>query len=131
MDKGVDEIYCPNCAKPIKKDAVVCPNCGVQVRELKVSASTGGAVTVLEEDLKREASGRATTWLIWSIVGLFICGIVLGILSVVQATNIKKILKPGDPGYGKALAAQIIGWFDIAGWIVAIIVSIASVASQY
>ena len=32
-----DEIYCPECAKPIKKDAVVCPNCGVQIKELKVS----------------------------------------------------------------------------------------------
>lgn len=32
-----DEIYCPECAKPIKKDAVVCPNCGAQIKELKVS----------------------------------------------------------------------------------------------
>lgn len=36
--KKPDEIYCPSCAKPIKKDALVCPNCGVQVKELKVSA---------------------------------------------------------------------------------------------
>ena len=36
MPKGPDEIYCPSCAKPIKKEAVVCPNCGVQVKELKV-----------------------------------------------------------------------------------------------
>jgi hypothetical protein len=34
MDKKPDEIYCPNCAKPIKKDAAACPYCGVQVKEL-------------------------------------------------------------------------------------------------
>lgn len=35
--RNSDEIYCPECAKPIKKDAVVCPHCSVQVKELKVS----------------------------------------------------------------------------------------------
>ncbi len=35
--KKENEIYCPNCAKPIKKEAVICPNCGVQIKELKAS----------------------------------------------------------------------------------------------
>jgi hypothetical protein len=38
--KKPDEIYCPNCAKLVNKDAVVCPNCGIQVKELKVSPET-------------------------------------------------------------------------------------------
>ena len=38
--KKPDEVYCPNCAKPINKEAVVCPNCGVQVKEVKVSPET-------------------------------------------------------------------------------------------
>jgi len=35
--KGPNEMYCPECGKPVKKDAVVCINCGVQLKELKVS----------------------------------------------------------------------------------------------
>ena len=35
--KQEDEIYCPECAKPIKKNAVICVNCGIQVKELKTS----------------------------------------------------------------------------------------------
>jgi len=33
-DKKEDEIYCPECGKPIKRKAVICPYCGVQVRQL-------------------------------------------------------------------------------------------------
>ena len=38
--KKPEDIYCPNCAKPVNKETVVCPNCGVQVKELKVSPET-------------------------------------------------------------------------------------------
>ena len=40
LGKQPDEIYCPNCAKPVNKETVVCPNCGVQVKEVKVSPET-------------------------------------------------------------------------------------------
>ncbi len=33
--KKEDEIFCPECGKPIKRNAVICVNCGVQVGELK------------------------------------------------------------------------------------------------
>ncbi len=32
--KTEDEIYCPECGKPIKRRTVVCPLCGVQVAKL-------------------------------------------------------------------------------------------------
>jgi hypothetical protein len=38
-DKKEDEIYCPECGKPVKKNAVVCPHCGIQIKELAVSAA--------------------------------------------------------------------------------------------
>jgi len=28
---------CPECGKPIKKNAVICPYCGIQVKELKTT----------------------------------------------------------------------------------------------
>jgi hypothetical protein len=40
QSKKPDEIYCPNCAKPISKQAVICPSCGVQIKELNVSPAT-------------------------------------------------------------------------------------------
>ncbi len=34
MVKKEDEIYCSECGKPIKRNAVICVHCGVQVKEL-------------------------------------------------------------------------------------------------
>jgi len=126
MDKKPDEIYCPECAKPINKDAVYCTNCSVQVKELKMSTDSGSTNIVQEKDPVEKASSEAKSWLVWSIVGFFICGIVLGPLSIANASRIKKILKPGDPNYGKAVAAQIIGWVDVIGWVIALIIGLAN-----
>ena len=58
QEKKPDEIYCPSCAKPIKKDAVICPNCGVQVKELKVSTETRTMTPEQElEEGRRQLSG--------------------------------------------------------------------------
>ena len=41
VERGsVDEIYCPECGKVIKRQAVICPFCKVQLKELKVSVET-------------------------------------------------------------------------------------------
>jgi DNA-directed RNA polymerase subunit RPC12/RpoP len=32
--KKEDEMYCPECGKKIKRNAVICVHCGVQVKEL-------------------------------------------------------------------------------------------------
>ena len=32
--KNSDEIYCPECVKPIKRNAVICPNCKIQLKAL-------------------------------------------------------------------------------------------------
>lgn len=32
--KKDDEIFCPECGKPIKKNAIFCINCGIQINEL-------------------------------------------------------------------------------------------------
>lgn len=35
--KQEDEIFCPECGKPVKRNAVICINCGVQIKELKIA----------------------------------------------------------------------------------------------
>jgi DNA-directed RNA polymerase subunit RPC12/RpoP len=32
MEKQTDEVFCPECGKPIKKKAVICPYCGIKVK---------------------------------------------------------------------------------------------------
>lgn len=54
--KKEDEIFCPECGKPIKKNAVVCPNCGVQVKELAVSIPK--SITI-EETVTPKSKGVA------------------------------------------------------------------------
>ncbi len=36
-NKKEDEIYCPECGKPIKRNAVICISCGIQLKEIKTS----------------------------------------------------------------------------------------------
>ena len=38
-DKKEDEIFCSECGKPIKRNAVVCPSCGIQVKELETKSA--------------------------------------------------------------------------------------------
>jgi predicted amidophosphoribosyltransferase len=52
-----DEIYCPNCAKPIKKDAVICPHCGIQIKELKASDKDNIISPKPERKIKDEKPG--------------------------------------------------------------------------
>jgi len=33
--KKEDEIFCPECGKPVKRNAVICVNCGIQIKSLK------------------------------------------------------------------------------------------------
>ncbi|NIV33293.1 MAG: FHA domain-containing protein, partial [Anaerolineae bacterium] len=68
-----------------------------------------------------EAQKAASSALTSAIVGLIICGLILEPSAIMQARKARKVLGPGDPGYGKAIAAEIIGWIGLALWIVVII----------
>jgi endogenous inhibitor of DNA gyrase (YacG/DUF329 family) len=37
--KQTDEIFCPECAKPVKRDAVFCANCGIKIKNIDISSS--------------------------------------------------------------------------------------------
>jgi hypothetical protein len=72
QEKKADEIYCPSCAKPIKKDAVVCPNCGVQIKELKATPEV--QVMSEEDELKegeRQLSGIKIFYVFFSVIFFF------------------------------------------------------------
>ena len=74
------------------------------------------------EEAQKAANGALTS----AIVGLIICGLILEPSAIMQARKARKVLGSGDPGYGKAIAAEIIGWFGLVLWIVAIIYQLSN-----
>jgi hypothetical protein len=90
QEKKPDEIYCPSCAKPIKKDAVVCPYCGVQVKELKMSAET---ITLtheqeLEEGRRQLGGVRALYWFAIVVLALYIVVFIPIIITSLETTRV-------------------------------------------
>lgn len=63
--------------------------------------------TKLLKDIGRSMANDA---LLASIVGIFICGILLEPYAIYKARQAKNILQPGEEGRGKATAAEVIGW---------------------
>jgi len=106
---------CPYCAEEIQNEAIVCKHCG---RDLTTNAINYPRTTGLEE-----AQKKANNALTSAIVGFFCFGIILGPVSITRAREAKKILRPGDPGYGSAQAAEIIGWIVTALYVIGLCVS--------
>ena len=78
------------------------------------------------DDAKQEAQKAASSALTSSIVGLFICGIILEPGAISQARKARKALGPGEPGYGKAVAAEVIGWIGLFLWVVGLIYQLSN-----
>jgi predicted component of type VI protein secretion system len=73
-------------------------------------------------DTERQEAQKAANGALWSaIIGLFICGIILEPSAISQARKARKVLRSGDPGYGKAVTAEVIAWIGLGLWIVALI----------
>jgi len=89
QEKKPDEIYCPSCAKPIKKDVVVCPNCGVQVKELKVSAEARAMTPEeeLEEGRKQLGGVKVLYWFVIVVLALYLIIFIPVIISSPQLTE--------------------------------------------
>jgi len=93
----------------------------------QAAAVAAGVETALSrEKARQKASGALTS----AIIGIFLCAPVLGPIAIVQGASVKKVLRPGEDGYGKATAAQIIGGIALGLWVVGIIITIIVNASQ-
>ena len=66
---------------------------------------------------KHPADGKATASLVCGIIGLFVVGLILGIIAIAQGSLAKKMGYPG----GKATAGIVLGVIDIAAWAVVLI----------
>jgi len=59
-----------------------------------------------------------------AIIGFFCAGIILGPLAISNAKKAKNLLREGDEGYSKAVAAEIIGWIVIGLTVLSVIVGL-------
>ncbi len=65
--------------------------------------------------------------MIYSIIGIFCFGIILGPIAISKASKALNTIK-SDPGYtgkGKATAGLIIGIFDVVFWLLALIINLS------
>lgn len=76
----------------------------------------------------QQADQNATVALICALVGIFLCGIVLEPVAIYLARKSKAVLGQGHPSYGKANAAEIIGWIMVALWVLGLCLTLCGVA---
>jgi predicted component of type VI protein secretion system len=102
-------------APPVQMPAV--PEVAPSFRSEPALPPDAAPVDTERQEAQKAANGALTS----AIVGLIICGLVLEPSAIMQARKARKVLRPGDPGYGKAVAAEIIAWIGLGLWVVALI----------
>jgi hypothetical protein len=94
---------CPHCGRHIQQRSQICRYC-------KRAPTPDGVYRG-----PQQAAPGATASLVCGIIGLFICGIVLGIIAIVKANEAKRAIA-ADPRYtggGMATAGLVLGIIDL------------------
>lgn len=51
-------------------------------------------------------------------------------MAIQQARKVKQVLRPGEPGYGKAQAAEVIAWIALVLWVLGLVVQFGNILSN-
>lgn len=97
---------CPHCGRSMNTGAAFCPSCR--------RAPTRDGVY---RGPKRTAPG-ATASLVFGILGLFICGIIFGILAITKSNEARRAIarNPRYKGEGLAIAGMVLGIIALLAW---------------
>lgn len=119
-----DEQFCMQCGKIIKKDALKCRHCGYVLN----------AQLAQQQDYwpgKAAEINKAANSALWcGIIGLFICGPILGTIAIIQAN---KAIREIDmaPQYssskGKATAGRVMGIIAWVFFVIFLIVRLSNI----
>lgn len=118
---GCAESFCPDCLVEIQGQKY-CGSC-------KVLAVRGQPAVAEEATIPCKEAKEA---LIYSIVGLFCCGIILEPIALSKASKAKKqiAMNPRLTGSGQATAATIIAVIGLVLWVIGLLVRISEVAGS-
>jgi len=107
---------CPSCGNAIAIGSDICPMC-------RAITSPDG----IYHGPKITAPG-ATASLVCGIIGLFICGVILGIVAIVKGNEAKRAIA-SDPtfgGGGMATAGIVLGILDLIGWAIILMMRLSA-----
>jgi len=132
---------CPACGTENTGFSTACTNCGYDLErhrekqrqeEEQQREKLKGEVKaeVQAESAKETAKKNAGSALFSAILGIFICGIIMEPMAIQQARKVKQVLRPGEPGYGKAQAAEVIAWIALVLWVLALLVQLGNIISN-
>lgn len=119
---AADEQFCPQCREIIKIGALKCRFCGYIINAQFAAQDIMPAKAA-------EINSAATASMWCGIIGLFICGPVLGTIALVQSNKALKEIQMA-PQYsaskGKATAGRVLGIIALVLWVIVIIVRISN-----
>ena len=131
-------MFCEKCGTEITNGSMFCHNCGAKVaagadtQETKTeapAAETFRSKMDSAPQTKKAVSGYAIASLVTGIIGLFFCGIILGILAIVFANIAKK--QNGGVKDGMSTAGFVLGIIALVVSAIVIIASIAFVGAAF
>ena len=120
----------PPLATPLPPGRMNCPRCGVTIRIDTPLCPACRAITSpdgLYHGAKTNAPGAVKS-LVVGIIGLVVCGIVLGPIAISSANKAKEAMAndPSLGGEGLATAGKILGVLDIIGFVIAIFIRMSN-----
>jgi hypothetical protein len=117
-------------AKPLAPGMMNCPRCGLTVTlgtPLCPACRANTSPDGLYHGPRTNAPGAVKS-LVLGIIGLVVCGIVLGPIAISSANKAKEAMAndPSLGGEGLATAGKILGVLDIIGFVIAIFIRMSN-----
>jgi len=118
-------MFCSNCGHKLNEGEEFCPNCGQKKED---STNLGSSNQSNGSGVVNSKAGTTNTMailsLVFSVLGLLVAGLPLGIISVCFGATALNHLKsfPEEKGKGLAIAGIALGAFDIIAVVIQLLV---------